>query len=173
MFFSSLAGCVHELKRYQQIIKHDTQIYPNGIQNSFKNQAASFNQNSREINPWCAQWAKRRPRVIGGRCDLPPTGPYKLKEKSFHWGEERWYHTPRGLKPPATLYTMCLYLRPCVFICAYLIGVSLRYIFYIFFVFFFLTQYQHRFVNTLFCRKNARWTRSGFIWIAKWLQPTL
>ena len=64
MRFEGLAGRVRERKRYQQIIKHDTQKWS-------EKQYTNHSESSK-IGPWSAQWSKRCSRLIKDACDLPP-----------------------------------------------------------------------------------------------------
>jgi hypothetical protein len=68
MRFEGLAGRVRERKRYQQIIKHDTQTHPKVIRKTMNKSIRTFLvKRSSKIGPWSAHWSKKCSGLIKER----------------------------------------------------------------------------------------------------------
>ena len=67
-------------KFHEQWILILSQIKQNSTEKGLKNNAnenlINFIKKSRRIDPWSAQWSKRRSRTVGGGFDLAPKCPY-------------------------------------------------------------------------------------------------
>ena len=75
MRFEGLAGRVRERKRYQQIIKHDTQTHPKVIRKTINKSIGTFLvKRSSKIGPCSAHWSKKCSGLIKDACGLPPNG---------------------------------------------------------------------------------------------------